>query len=163
LWLQGEGEVEMSEEVERERVEIKPARSSNLMQRVGLYAALMLIAFLAGFLPMWLKARESGRNLAATERTLGAVRLQNSIASAALDAGRGDYEPARQAASQFYTSLQADIDKGDESSLTPAQREAAKGLFAGRDQIVTWLARGDPASANGLSEVYTSFRKIMNG
>ena len=156
----------MSEEVERERVErveIKPARSSNGMRRVGLYAALMLIAFLAGFVPMWLKARESGNNLVAAERTLSLTRLQNSIASAALDARRGDYEPARQAASQFYTSLQADIDKGDDSTLTPAQREAAKGLFAGRDQIVTWLARGDPAAADNLSDVYASFRKIVSG
>ncbi|HLL14719.1 MAG TPA: hypothetical protein VK388_06625 [Pyrinomonadaceae bacterium] len=153
----------MSEEVERERVEIKPERSSNGMRRVGLYAALMLVAFLAGFVPMWLKARESGNNLVAAERTLNLTRLQNSIASAALDARRGDYEPARQAASQFYTSLQADIDKGDDSTLTPAQREAAKGLFAGRDQIVTWLARGDPAAADGLSDVYASFRKIVSG
>ena len=146
-----------------EEVEIKPARSSNLLQRVGLYAALMLIAFLAGFVPMWLKARESGNNLAATERTLGVARLQNSIASAALDARRGDYEPARQAASQFYTSLRADIDKGDDSTLTPAQREAAQGLFAGRDEIITLLARGDPAAADRLSDVYASYRKIMNG
>ena len=152
----------MSEEVERERVEIKPARSGNVMQRVGLYAALMLVAFLAGFVPMWLKARESGNTLAATERTLGVARLQNSIASAALDARRGDYEPARQAASQFYTSLQADIDKGDDSTLTPAQREAAQALFAGRDEIITLLARGDPAAADRLSDVYASYRKIMN-
>lgn len=146
-----------------EEVEIKPARSSNLLQRVGIYAALMLIAFLLGFVPMWLKARESGNTLAATERTLGLTRLQNSIASAALDARRGEHEPARQAASQFYTSLRADIDKGDDSALTPAQREAAQALFAGRDEIITLLARGDPAAADRLSDVYASYRKIVNG
>ncbi|HZH32373.1 MAG TPA: hypothetical protein VEY11_16530 [Pyrinomonadaceae bacterium] len=151
----------MREEAESERVKIEPARSSNLLRRVGLYAALMLISFLVGFVPMWLKARESGNNLATTERTLSSARLQNALASAALDARRGDYEPARQATSQFYTSLQADIDKGDDSTLTPAQREAAKGLFAGRDQIVTLLARGDPAAADTLSDVYASFRKIV--
>ncbi|HZH89256.1 MAG TPA: hypothetical protein VEX70_01425 [Pyrinomonadaceae bacterium] len=153
----------MREEVESERVEIRPARSSNVMRRVSIYAALMLIAFLAGFVPMWLKARESGNKLAAVERTLSSVRLQNAIAAASLDAGRGDYEPARQATSQFYTSLRADIDRGDDSSFTPAQREAAQALFAGRDEIITLLARGDPAAANRLSDVYASFRKIVNG
>jgi hypothetical protein len=153
----------MSEEVERERVEIKPARSSNLLRRVGLYAALMLVAFLVGFVPMWLKARASGNQLAATERLLGVARLQNALASAALDARRGEHELARQAASRFYTSLQADIEKGDDSSLTAAQREAAQGLFAGRDQIITLLARGDPAAADSLSDVYASFRKIVSG
>ena len=147
-----------------EEVEIKPARSSNnLLQRVGIYAALVLVAFLVGFVPMWLKARESGKNLAATERTLGLARLQNALASAALDARRGDYEPARQAASGFYTGLQADIDKGDASTLTPAQRESAQALFAGRDEIITLLARSDPAAADRLSDVYASFRKIVNG
>jgi hypothetical protein len=153
----------MSEEVKSREVEIKPARSSNVLRRVGIYAALMLIAFLAGFVPMWLKARESGNNLAATERTLTLARMQNAIASAALDAGRADYEPARQATSQFYTALRADIDKGDGSALTPAQREAAQALFAGRDDIITLLARGDPNAASRLSDVYAAYRKIVNG
>ena len=149
----------MSEEV----VEIKPAKESNLMQRVGIYAALALVAFLIGFVPMWLKARASGNNLAAAERNLTLARLQNALASAALDARRGDYEPARQAASGFYTSLQADIDKGDDSTLTPAQREAAQKLFAGRDEVITLLARSDPAAADRLSDVYASYRKIVSG
>ncbi|HEX8131150.1 MAG TPA: hypothetical protein VF527_18770 [Pyrinomonadaceae bacterium] len=153
----------MSEEVKSERVEIKPARSSNLMQRIGIYAALVLVAFLVGFVPMWLKARESGNNLAATERTLTLARWQNALASAALDARRGDYEPARQAASQFYTSLRADIDKGDDSTFTAAQREAAQSLFNGRDEIITLLARSDPAAADRLSDVYAAYRKIVNG
>lgn len=146
-----------------EEVEIKPARSSNLMQRVGIYAALMLVAFLVGFVPMWLKARESGNNLAATERTLSRAQLQNALASAAIDARRGDYEPARQAASGFYTSLRADLDQGDASTLTPAQREAAQALFAGRDEIITLLARSDPAVADRLSDVYAAYRKIVSG
>jgi hypothetical protein len=157
----------MSEEMRDERredvVQTKPARSSNLLQRIGIYAALMLVAFLVGFVPMWLKARESNNNLAATERTLGLARMQNNLASAVIDARRAEYEPARQAASQFYTSLQADIDKGDDSALTPAQRTAAQALFAGRDNIITQLARSNPASADGLSDVYVAYRKIMNG
>lgn len=149
----------MSEDIR----ETTPARSSNLLGRIGTYAALALVAFLVGFVPMWLKARESGNQLAAAERTLGQSRLQNSIASAALDARRGDYEPARQAASQFYTSLQAELDKGDDSTLAPAQRTAAQTLFAGRDEIITLLARSDPAVADRLSDVYAAYRKLGSG
>jgi hypothetical protein len=153
---------ERGEERREEVVQTKPARSSNLLQRIGTYAALMLVAFLVGFVPMWLKARESNSNLVATERTLGLARMQNNLASAVIDARRGEYEPARQAASQFYTALQADIDKGDDSSLTPAQRTAAQELFAGRDNIITQLARSDPAAAEQLSNAYVAYRKIMN-
>ena len=153
----------MSEEMREERredVQMKPAKSSGLLQRIGIYAALMLVAFLVGFVPMWLKARESGNNLAATERTLGLAQMQNNLASSVIDARRGEYEPARQAASQFYTSLQADIDKGDASPLTPAQRQAAQALFAGRDEIITLLARSDPAAADRLLDVYAAYRKL---
>lgn len=156
----------MSEEIReeiREDVRPQPAKSSNFLQRIGIYAALMLVAFLVGFVPMWLKARESGNNLAKTERTLALAQMQNNLASAVIDARRGDYEPARQAVSQFYTSLQADIDKADASGLNEAQRTAAQGLFAGRDEVITLLARSDPASADRLSDVYAAYRKIMAG
>src|SRR4028119_935301 len=114
----------MSEEIReeiREDVRTKPAKSSNLLQRIGAYAALMLVAFLVGFVPMWLKARESGNNLATTQRALGLAQMQNNLASSVIDARRGEYELARQAASQFYTSLQADIGKSDDSGLSEAQ------------------------------------------
>lgn len=152
----------MSEEMREEDVQPKPARSSNLLQRIGIYAALMLVAFLVGFVPMWLKARESGNNLAAAQRTLSLTQMQNNLASAAVDARRAEYETARQAASQFYTSLQAEIAKGDDSALTPAQRTAAQALFAGRDDLITRLARSDPAAADQLSDVYVAYRKIMS-
>jgi hypothetical protein len=153
----------MSEEMREDVVQPKPVNSSSLMRRIGLYAALMLAAFLLGFVPMWLKARESGNNLAATERTLGLAQMQNNLASAVIDARRGEYEPARQSVSQFYTSLRADLDKGDASGFKETQRAAAQGLFAGRDELITLLARNDPASADKLSDVYAAYRKIING
>jgi hypothetical protein len=91
------------------------------------------------------------------------VRLQNNLASAVIDARRGDYEPARQTASQFFTSLRAEIDKGNTSNFTQAQREGMQPLFAGRDELITLLARSDPASAERLSDLFVVYRKIMNG
>jgi hypothetical protein len=148
----------MNEDVRETR-----AKSTGMMGRVGTYAAIVAIAFLAGFVPMWLKSRESNNNLVAAQRTLGLAQMQNSLASAVIDARRGDYEPARQAASGFYSSLRADIDKGENAALTTAQRTAAQELFAGRDEIITLLARSDPASADRLSDVYAAYRKIING
>jgi hypothetical protein len=36
-------------------------------------------------------------------------------------------------------------------------------LFAGRDELITLLARSDPASAERLSDLFVVYRKIMNG
>jgi hypothetical protein len=141
----------------------KPVNSSPVRQRFIIYAGVLLVVFLLGFVPMWLRSRAVTSNLVETERQLMLVRLQNNLASAVIDARRGDYEPARQAASQFLTSLRAEIDKGNTSNFTQAQREGIQPLFAGRDELITLLARSDPASADRLSDLFVVYRKIMNG
>ncbi|HEX8141088.1 MAG TPA: hypothetical protein VF553_00725 [Pyrinomonadaceae bacterium] len=148
----------MSEDLQPEIVKPTPQRP-----RFIIYAVVLLAVFLLGFIPMWLKARECAGSLAASEHQLLLVRMQSNLASAVIDARRGDYEPARQAASQFFNALRAEIDKGNASALTQAQRESVGPLFAGRDDIITLLARSDPAAADRLSDLYVSYRKLMNG
>jgi hypothetical protein len=139
-----------------------PVKSTPLLRRFIIYAAVLLVVFLLGLIPMWLKARQCASSLAEADRQLIIVRMQNNLASAVIDARRGDYEPARQATSQFFTSLRAEIDKGAASSFTQAQRDGMQPLFAGRDEIITLLARSDPAAADRLSDLYVSYRKMTN-
>src|SRR5918999_198613 len=146
-----------------EDVQPRAQRSNPLIRRVGGYAAVVLVAFLVGFVPMWLKTRQCAGRLAEAERQLILARTQSQLAAAAIDARRGDYEPARQAASQFFTSLRAEADKGEASMLTQAQRGGVQPLFGQRDEIITLLARSDPASADRLSDLYASYRKIVSG
>jgi hypothetical protein len=133
------------------------------MRRFVIYAGVLLAVFLLGLIPMWLQARASAGKLAEAERRLTLVGMQGDLASAALDARRGEYEPARRAASQFFTSLRAEVDKGDTSYFTEAQRAGVQPLFAGRDEVITLLARSDPASADRLSELYVAYRKAVGG
>ena len=144
-----------------QEVQPKPVKTMSLMRRVTLYAVLLLVAFLLGFIPMWWKSREYSGSLSEAEHQLSLAKLQNALASAVIDARRGDYEPARQAASNFFTSLRAETDRVDASALSPAQREGVLPLFTGRDEIITLLARSDPVSAERLSDLYVSYRKIM--
>jgi len=144
-------------------IQVKPIKSSSRKQRFIIYAGVLFVTFLMGFVPMWLKARAATRSLVEAEHQLILVRMQGNLASAVVDARRGDYEPARQGASEFFTSLLAEIDKGDTSNFTQAQRQGLKPLFAGRDEIITLLARSDPASADRLSDLYVAYRKIMTG
>jgi biopolymer transport protein ExbB/TolQ len=139
----------------------KPVKANSLTRRVTIYAVLLLVGFLLGFVPMWLKYRESSASLSAAEEQLNPARRQNTLASAVIDARRGDYEPARQAASDFFNSLRAETDRGNASALSQAQREGVQALFKQRDEIITLLARGDPAAADRLSDLYVSYRKIM--
>jgi hypothetical protein len=140
----------------------KPIKADSLTRRVTIHAGLLLVASLLGFVPMWLKYRECSASLSEAEQQLSLARRQNTLASAVIDARRGDYEPARQAASDFFTSLRTETDRGNESALSQAQREGVQALFNQRDEIITLLARSDPAALDRLSDLYVSYREIMN-
>jgi Tfp pilus assembly protein PilV len=148
----------MNEEVKPDLIKPTPMR-----KLVGLYVAVLLAVFLLGLVPMWLKARASNSRLAQARHQLTLVGMQNNLATAVIDARRGDYEPARQATSQFFTSLRVEIDSEEDSAFTAAQRETAKSLFSRRDEIITSLARGDVVSVDQLSDLYVSYRKNING
>lgn len=124
---------------------------------IGLVA--VILAFVLGFLPMWLKAGRSEKEGDAARAELRVSQLQSTLASAAIDARRGEYERARQAASEFFSRVSEETDRGAESAFTAAQRGALAPLFSQRDQIITLLARSDPASADRLSDLHVAFRK----
>lgn len=144
-----------------EDLQDKPRKSTSLMQRFIIYAAVLLIVFLLGLVPMWVRARAATKSLAETEHKLVLSRTQNDLASAVIDARRGDYEPARQALSRFFTALNAET--GSSSNYTDAQRQSMQPLIAGRDELITLLARNDPSSADRLSDLFVAYRKIVNG
>jgi len=86
------------------------------------------------------------------------------MAAATIDARRGEYEPARQMASDFFTTLRTQIDSdADASAITTVQRDRVRPFLAQRDEIITLLARSDPAAADRLSDLYVSYRQAMTG
>ena len=66
-------------------VQSKPVKATHFMRTVVMETALLLIAFLLGFVPMWLKARESADRLSEAERHLSLASVENALASAAVD------------------------------------------------------------------------------
>ena len=156
----------------------KSVRTISWIRRVVTYVIVLLIGFAIGFLPMWATSRDSARSLAEatsqadqarTQDTLAAAEsarqlelasMQNTLASAAIDAQRGDYESARQSTSNFFTSLREEANKGADSSLSQAQKDGVEPLFARRDETISLLARNDPAATDRLSDLYVLFREL---
>lgn len=132
-----------------------------LGKRLMVYAAIFLIGLLVGLVPMWLRGRERARELETTRLELRRSQMRSALSAAALDARRGDYEPARKAMSDFFTTLSSEIDRGEASTLDQTQRAAVQPLLGQRDQIITLLARSDPAAADRLADLDASYRKAM--
>lgn len=128
------------------------------LKRLGAYATVVFAVFLLGFIPMWLVARTRANERDVVQQALRLAQLENGLAAAAIQARRGDYEPAREAASTFYTNLRAELDH-DPSGFTVPQREMMQSLLAQRDQLITLLARADPAVAERLADAYVSYRQ----
>jgi hypothetical protein len=132
-------------------------------RRILFFSILALLFFLAGFVPMWMKARDESAERAKAERALVTARMVKDLGSAAIDARRGEYESARQEASAFFDEAVSEIDRASDSALTEAQRNGLAPLLAPRDQAITLLARSDPASADLLSSMYVAVRKALGG
>jgi hypothetical protein len=138
-------------------------RENNPARRILIYAAVLLAVFLLGFIPMWLSARNRAGERDRAQAALRISTLQNSLASAAIDARQGRYEPARQAASDFFTNLRGEVDRGRDSVFTQAQQNSLQPIFDMRDDTITLLARSDPASADRLADIYNKYRQATTG
>jgi hypothetical protein len=131
-------------------------------RRVALYVTLSLGFFLLGFVPMWFKANSAIEQRDAAQREVRLGQLQNTLGAAMVDVQRGEYEPARQITSDFYTNLRSQIDAGSASVFTPAQREKLRPLLGERDDVITLLARSDPEAADRLFAIYSSYNKLTS-
>ena len=138
-------------------------KESTLLRKIGIYLGVLVAVFLLGFVPAWLKARGYARDLSTAQRELRLSKLQNALSTATIDARRGEYEPARQAASDFFTALRDEVDRGEESALTKAQRDGLRPALDRRDEIITLLARSDPASADRLADLHAAYSKTLRG
>jgi hypothetical protein len=135
----------------------------SLWRRVGIYALILVVVFLLGLVPMWLSARSRARERDEARRELRLSRLENDIASAVINSRRGEYEPARQATSRFFTSLRDQCDTSVEpSDLTRAQCETVRPALDQRDELITLLARSDPAAADRLTQLYVLYQNAMS-
>ncbi len=133
------------------------------LKRGGIYAGILVGAFLLGLVPMWLAARERANERDMAQRSLRLSQMQLRLASAVIEARRGEYEPARSAASDFFTELRAETDRTQDRALTAEQTAHAREMLAARDDVITLLARNDPASADRLTGIYVAYRNALAG
>jgi hypothetical protein len=141
---------------------IAPDEKNALLKKIGIVGAIALVAFLLGFVPMWMSARNYESERDAVQKTLRPSVLQNTLATAAIDARRGEFEQARQQASDFFTDLRNEVDREQTGAFNDEQIKAAQPILAERDDTITQLARGDAASADRLTDLYFAFVQMKN-
>jgi hypothetical protein len=111
---------------------------------------------------MWFRASSAIEQRDAAQREVRLSQLQNTLGTAMVDVQRGEYEPARQVTSDFYTNLRNQIDAGNASVFTYSQREKLKPLLDERDNVITLLARSDPAAEDRLFAIYSTYTRLTS-
>jgi len=111
---------------------------------------------------MWFKTDAAIEQRDAAQRAVRLIQLHNTLASAVIDVQRGQYEPARQLTSDFYTTLRRQIDTDNGTLFTGSQREELISLLGERDELITQLARSDPAATERLIRVYSTYSRVVN-
>lgn len=129
--------------------------------RLIIYAAILALVFLLGFVPTCMMARRRGIERDTAQTALRISNLQNSVGNAIVDARAGNYELARQQASDFFNKLGAEIEQDRGSIFNSTQEAKLRSLFDERDKTITLLARSDPYSADQLTKIYNQYREAV--
>lgn len=145
----------------RENDSMTVEKSPSNLRRWGIYALVLLVVFLLGLIPMWLQKRQVSQELETTQKQLRKSEIKGLLTTAIVESKRGEYEPARKNTSEFFTRLNAEIDKNDESALTKEERAKLKTIFDNRDSTITMLAQRDQASNERLTDIYVNYQQAV--
>ncbi len=137
------------------------SKAQSVAVKFGIYALILLVVFLLGFIPMWLSANNAKAEHEVTKKLLVKEEITNSLTTGIIDARRGEYESARQDASDFYSKLRMEIEKEKESAYTEEQIKNLKNIFDNRDAMITLLAQRDQASVERLTDVYLNYQQAV--
>jgi len=123
--------------------------------RIIVVVILLIVAFLAGFLPADAKGRRLERELREARRENRLVQLRDSACLAYLQASRRDYGLA----AGTSTLLFARIREAANQTPDPSGRKLLEDLLSVRDQIAAKLANGDPGVVTDLQALLVKTRQ----
>jgi hypothetical protein len=110
---------------------------------------------LIGVIPLVVILYQSRSTAGDLRQRLHIVELENQLARSAVLARHGDYAGARDAVSAFFSAANEELATANPSA---GRAEALRALLQDRDDVITLLARGDPAGADRVSTMYLAYR-----
>jgi hypothetical protein len=129
-------------------------------RKLGLWFALLIVGFLAGFILQYARLQQAQQELSASTKQLGSCQasqqfsqLRDAATVMFLEAVQKNYGKAGEYSKEFFDQAQ----RIQSSTGDPALRNLLGDTLATRDQITADLAKGDAAA---LSEIQLILSKI---
>jgi hypothetical protein len=117
---------------------------------------LLIIVFLAGLLPSYVKARRLENALAGARREQTLAELRDLSSLAYFQANQKDYGLAGGTATRFFDRTQAAANQAPDAGA----RKPLEELLSLRDPITAGLAKGDPGVLGNLQDLFLKTRQV---
>jgi hypothetical protein len=129
--------------------------------------ALVVAAFLLGFIPQYLKGKALDNQLGAVRQQLNSEREKSQVDELGLLCGHvyletslKNYGLAGQDSSKFFDGVQAMMSQAPESNRQPLFQE----MLAQRDAVTGGLAQGDPGTMSAVQDLFQrALQMAQNG
>jgi hypothetical protein len=122
--------------------------------RVIVVFILLIIVFLAGFVPQYLKVKRLENDLAVARQENSLAQLRDLAALTFVQASQKNYGLAAGTSTQFFSRTREMADRAPDAN----GRKALEDLLASQDKITAELAKGDPGALGDLQVLFEKTR-----
>jgi hypothetical protein len=119
--------------------------------RVIVVAAVVVIAFLVGFLPQYVKAQHLETELREAQQANAGAELRDLVAQAYVQANQKNFGLAAETCSRYFNRTR-EVASQTTNAVAKSILENALSL---RDKVTAELAKGDPAVIGDLQDLFT--------
>ncbi|RMG55607.1 MAG: hypothetical protein D6723_02340 [Acidobacteria bacterium] len=149
------------------------SKKSSIRGKFLIVVILLIVAALAGFIPMYVKSQRLETQLAEvrqqlerrttelrhTEEQLELARLHNELGRMVMEVEQKNYEQAKKQSTQFFDRLRDLLYRLEDEEL----RDPLQAILSRRDEITSDLTLLNPEVAGKLRKLYLDFPSITGG
>lgn len=135
-------------------------KSQHRLRSILIVIALLIAAFLIGYVPQRLAASRAERELASVRFDREIANLHRQLGVASHEAMRNNYASAAAAAGKFFDGLTEFVNTHPLDAY-PRTRAAFGSYVASRDGIMAQLAAGDPATRDALAGMFLAMDGVI--
>jgi hypothetical protein len=122
-------------------------------QKIAVGAGVVIVAFLLGYIPSCVSARNAEQQKALLEYRVRLADLRDKIGMASYEVNRNNYANATEFSGLFFDGLLKLAGEARDESF----KQKLQQMLARRDEITTNLAQADPVVKEKLAQMYASF------
>ena len=118
---------------------------------------LLIIVFLAGFVPQYIKVKRLENDLSAAKQENALAQLRDLAGLAFVQTSQKNYGLAAGTSQQFFSRTREVANRAPDAN----GRKAFEDLLASQDKITAELAKGDPEALGDLQVLFEKTRQAV--